>query len=545
MTETSRPLRSMSECNTSTCSKMLFENIEQELSGSCGDLFVQGRVLKVQLQCRIFGVKSKVWKDCKVYIFNDVTIIGTHRRGLFGGLSEGFKEKYRFNTKELHVELYNQEEDPSGRRFVLKSKNDELSMPDDGLAFECNSKQDTFSIRDSINLISNTTGRRAWTMKLKKTNRNSHNLEKLAANYIPITLPKALEICGSSLVELNDFYFLQKDNAINPLFVSLHKTFKLEGMLTNDEGMYRWIIVNINNNIIYYELKCKTLPTINDWICKLKDNNNNNILSPISSSSSTTSSSTITSSLSPLPPPLPPPSNSNNNITIDEDIIKLASQSMPHIIVLQGLVPEIYGEYKNEESKHRFNLYKELYETEKSYLDDLKLIHVFYVQFQIEKVISDEEINILFGNYHEILLIHDKILKELENHLPAERCSSFMPNIFMNSLKESLKQYLLYCENYNKSFPLYTELLDNNNNFTDFVQLCSKHPLARGLRLDSYLIKPVQRICKYHLIFRDILKHTEEDHVNRKSLEDVYGVMVKIAEIVYIFIYLFIIYYLD
>lgn len=525
MTETSRPLRAISESNTSTCSKVLFESIEQELSGSCGDLFIQGRVLKVQLQCRIFGVKSKVWKDCKVYIFNDVTIIGTHRRGIFGGVSEGFKEKYRFNTKELHVELYSQEEDPTGRRFVLKSKSDELSMPDDGLAFECNSKQETFSIRDSINLISNTTGRRAWTMKLKKTNRNSHNLEKLAANYIPITLPKALEICGSSLIEINDFYFLQKDNAINPLFLSLHKTYKLEGILTNDEGMYKWIIVNINNSIIYYELNCKTLPTINDWICKLKDNS---ILTPISSSSTISPSS---------PSPLPSLPPSNNNITIDEETIKLACQTMPHIIVLQGLVPEIYGAYKSEESKQRFNLYKELYETEKSYLDDLKLIHVFYVQFQIEKVISDEEINILFGNYHEILLIHDKILKELENHLPAERCSSFMPNIFMNSLKESLKQYLLYCENYNKSFPLYTELLDNNNNFNDFIQLCSKHPLARGLRLDSYLIKPVQRICKYHLIFRDILKHTEDDHVNRKSLEDVYGVMVKIAEIVYIYIY--------
>lgn len=40
-----------------------------------------------------------------------------------------------------------------------------------------------------------------------------------------------------------------------------------------------------------------------------------------------------------------------------------------------------------------------------------------------------------------------------------------------------------------------------------------------GLNLESYLLKPVQRICKYPLFLRELLKATEQSHTDFTKLE--------------------------
>ena len=41
---------------------------------------------------------------------------------------------------------------------------------------------------------------------------------------------------------------------------------------------------------------------------------------------------------------------------------------------------------------------------------------------------------------------------------------------------------------------------------------------SRGLDLPSFLLKPVQRICKYPLLIRELLKNTHEDHIDYKHV---------------------------
>ena len=42
------------------------------------------------------------------------------------------------------------------------------------------------------------------------------------------------------------------------------------------------------------------------------------------------------------------------------------------------------------------------------------------------------------------------------------------------------------------------------------------------LDLASFLLKPVQRICKYPLLLREIIKHTPDNHRDRACLESAY-----------------------
>ena len=40
----------------------------------------------------------------------------------------------------------------------------------------------------------------------------------------------------------------------------------------------------------------------------------------------------------------------------------------------------------------------------------------------------------------------------------------------------------------------------------------------RYLDIESYLVKPVQRLPKYVLLLRDLLKHTDLDHPDHENL---------------------------
>lgn len=40
------------------------------------------------------------------------------------------------------------------------------------------------------------------------------------------------------------------------------------------------------------------------------------------------------------------------------------------------------------------------------------------------------------------------------------------------------------------------------DSFANFIKTCEQHPLCRKLRLESFLLKPIQRVMKYPLLLR-------------------------------------------
>lgn len=43
-------------------------------------------------------------------------------------------------------------------------------------------------------------------------------------------------------------------------------------------------------------------------------------------------------------------------------------------------------------------------------------------------------------------------------------------------------------------------------------------PKFRGMQLEDFLVKPIQRLPKYVLLFQDLYKHTPEEHVDRNAI---------------------------
>uniref|UniRef100_A0A5F8HGD2 MCF.2 cell line derived transforming sequence-like 2 n=1 Tax=Monodelphis domestica TaxID=13616 RepID=A0A5F8HGD2_MONDO len=123
-------------------------------------------------------------------------------------------------------------------------------------------------------------------------------------------------------------------------------------------------------------------------------------------------------------------------------------------------------------------------------MDNPDLNHLIPVALQNKK-------EILFGNLHEIYEFHKRIfLKELENCVENPE---FLGRCFLKR-KEDLQVYEKYCQNKPRSETLWRQCGDSI-----FFQECQRK-LDHKLSLDAYLLKPVQRITKYQLLLKEMLK---------------------------------------
>ncbi|XP_071522453.1 uncharacterized protein GEFmeso isoform X7 [Panulirus ornatus] len=150
----------------------------------------------------------------------------------------------------------------------------------------------------------------------------------------------------------------------------------------------------------------------------------------------------------------------------------------------------------------------EIVETEAIYVRDLREIIEGYLEYwrrHPESGISQRQVNDLFSNIEQIYALHRSFLSELEGCGvdPVEVARCFVRN------NTGFAIYTQYCTNYPKTVSVLTELMRGEASVRAFRerQLALSHTMPLG----SYLLKPVQRILKYHLLLGNIVKHFEKD----------------------------------
>ncbi|CAF5195613.1 unnamed protein product, partial [Rotaria magnacalcarata] len=101
-------------------------------------------------------------------------------------------------------------------------------------------------------------------------------------------------------------------------------------------------------------------------------------------------------------------------------------------------------------------------------------------------------------------------------------------------LKKNLQHLLFYHAKSN--FKLYEQyVLNKSQSERLWEQYCCGHPfftkiqqsLGHRLPLDSYLLKPIQRITQYHLLLKEMIKYTHHEQ-ERKHLQESLYVMLNI-----------------
>ncbi|CDQ82558.1 unnamed protein product [Oncorhynchus mykiss] len=108
--------------------------------------------------------------------------------------------------------------------------------------------------------------------------------------------------------------------------------------------------------------------------------------------------------------------------------------------------------------------------------------------------LSSEERGSLFGNIRDIYHFNRDLLHDLEkcNSDPVAIAECFVAK------SEEFHIYTQYCTNYPRSVAVLTECMRNKVLAKFFRE--RQESLRHSLPLGSYLLKPVQRILKYHLL---------------------------------------------
>ena len=206
---------------------------------------------------------------------------------------------------------------------------------------------------------------------------------------------------------------------------------------------------------------------------------------------------------------------------ISEDRVSLHNASTSSVSSMESL--DFENDVEHTAFRNTKLLSQELVNTEKRYVDDLRAVVLGYK----ERIMSNPQcpkslknnVGIIFGNIENIYNFHDKIfLTDLQKGME----SNSMGSVFCNNIR-NFDMYATYCKNKPHSENFLAGVSDNK-----FLLECQRE-LNHILDLSSYLLKPVQRIMKYHLILEKLLKYTPERSPKRRmELQDALNIMERV-----------------
>uniref|UniRef100_A0A8C6XHT1 Phosphatidylinositol 3,4,5-trisphosphate-dependent Rac exchanger 2 protein n=1 Tax=Naja naja TaxID=35670 RepID=A0A8C6XHT1_NAJNA len=191
------------------------------------------------------------------------------------------------------------------------------------------------------------------------------------------------------------------------------------------------------------------------------------------------------------------------------------------------MTEESKGDGKGESGKDpekqlrlRVCVLNELLKTERDYVNTLEfLVSAFLHRImqcaitKIDKNVTEETVKTLFSNIEDILEVHKNFLSRIEECLHPEPNSQQEVGSCFLHFRDRFRIYDEYCSNHEKAQKLLLEL-NKIKTVRTFLLNCM---LLGGRKstevpLEGYLVTPIQRICKYPLLLKELLKRTPKKH---------------------------------
>eukprot|EP00339_Tiarina_fusa_P014402 CAMPEP_0117009036 /NCGR_PEP_ID=MMETSP0472-20121206/8327_1 /TAXON_ID=693140 ORGANISM="Tiarina fusus, Strain LIS" /NCGR_SAMPLE_ID=MMETSP0472 /ASSEMBLY_ACC=CAM_ASM_000603 /LENGTH=436 /DNA_ID=CAMNT_0004711225 /DNA_START=18 /DNA_END=1329 /DNA_ORIENTATION=+ len=188
------------------------------------------------------------------------------------------------------------------------------------------------------------------------------------------------------------------------------------------------------------------------------------------------------------------------------------------------------GQRKRTKDELRRECITEIYQTEKDYIDDLEtMIDVFIFPLRTMEIASEQVLYSIFSNVEVLIHCNKEMLKALEEVIGDKTGGNVQIGGVFTKLADYFKMYKVFCANQQQSLAAVDLQCKKNPQFKKNLDVCHSDPRCRGLFLQSFLIKPIQRVCKYPLFLRELIRYTPEDHPDHTDLQSAFE---KINEVV-------------
>lgn len=153
---------------------------------------------------------------------------------------------------------------------------------------------------------------------------------------------------------------------------------------------------------------------------------------------------------------------------------------------------------------------QEILSSEREYFTDLGMLQRLYVKpltdgsktkgfFLTERDVAD-----LFSNFDEIFKLNLDLLRNLEVESKKPQNTMDAGQLFLN-FADRFQVYAQYCANANAAKKRMEAMAQSNKRFAEFCEKTRSNAAHKGLDIGSFLIKPLQRLCQYPLLLRELL----------------------------------------
>ena len=143
----------------------------------------------------------------------------------------------------------------------------------------------------------------------------------------------------------------------------------------------------------------------------------------------------------------------------------------------------------------------ELISTENTYVQNLSLMIQFYYK-PLKAIWSESEISLLFCNSCDLL--ESAIL--FCNEIGLCENGMMVAKLFK---EHSFDPYVDYCTNQSDATEYMIKRLKIDKEFVQFTNEQQKYPDLKGKDLGTFLLEPMQRITRYPLLLKQLIKHSQ------------------------------------
>ncbi|XP_067128079.1 rho guanine nucleotide exchange factor 17-like [Centruroides vittatus] len=188
----------------------------------------------------------------------------------------------------------------------------------------------------------------------------------------------------------------------------------------------------------------------------------------------------------------------------------------------------------------RTHVVGELYDTEKSYVESLQIIVNKYMKSlkspEHAGLVDSSLVDEIFYQVPEILSHHESFLEVLRQRLTSWDSKQKVGDVFVEAFtkQQIIDTYTSFINNWRLAKEAIKLAIQAKPAFGKFLEHMAREHKGK-LTLDALLIMPVQRIPRYELLIKELLKHTHVDHPDHQLLvmaqKEVHDLAVKINRV--------------
>ena len=173
-----------------------------------------------------------------------------------------------------------------------------------------------------------------------------------------------------------------------------------------------------------------------------------------------------------------------------------------------------------------------LLETEQSYVQSLRtIVKVYFEPLKSSSLIEGSLLKDIFSHIPEICAIHETFLQEVSERVEKWHHMQKIGDILINTFSrcQLMELYSAFIQNFMRAKAAVEVAKHSRPDFSKLLEQLTRDSEGK-LSLNDLLIKPVQRIPRYVLFIKDLLKYTGPTHPDHAHLQRALEALTTLAE---------------